>query len=57
MVQNVNTTAADIVTMTYHATEQMVFVIRGVCLDTQEKNVTQVPLLYILNIYKSFAYG
>ena len=46
--QNVNTTAADTVTMTYHATEQMVFVMRDVSLDTQEKNVTQVQFLYIV---------
>ena len=43
--QSVNTTAADIVKITYHALEQMVFVIRDVSLDTQEKNVTQVQFL------------
>ena len=48
--QNVNTTAADTVTMTHHATEQMVFVMRDVSLDTQEKNVTKVPFLNILYI-------
>ena len=48
LVQDVNTTVADIVMMTYHATEQMVFVMRDVSLDTQEKNVTQVQLLYIV---------
>ena len=46
--QSVNTTVADTVTTTYHATEQMVFVIRDVSLDTQEKNVTQVQFLYIV---------
>ena len=48
MAQNVNTTATDIA-MTHHATEQMVFVIRDVSLDTPEKNVTKVPFLYIVH--------
>ena len=53
--QNVNTTAADTVTMTNHATEQMAFVIQGVSLDTQEENVTKVPFLYIVHVhYTSF---
>ena len=51
--QSVYTTVADTVTMTYHATEQMVFVMRDVSLDTQEKNVTKVPFLYIVH-YTSF---
>ena len=52
MAQNVNTTVADIA-MTHHATEQMVFVIRDVSLDTPEKNVTKVPFLYIVH-YTTF---
>ena len=46
LVQNVNTTVADTVTMTYHATEQMAIAIRDVSLDTQDTNVTQVQFLY-----------